>query len=1211
MNSFKFEVREPIGNYDKKLEFLRSQEFILDYNKDGFYMDLKPTGQAGSACCKVNCYIGDEFKIKATSLSNSAIYYICDYDGKVIYANDRENIDYDSVIKIEDDGYLLINADSTQEYSAVKVIDNGKGWVDYSKYLVAPPKFAQLLDEQLDEATISLKKIRKDIFNPNTICRLTIINTPESIYYSDYDVRQRAESEVNISYDVDTKKITEELTQLYVIANDSSVETTSGSGTYDHDIYLIELTKIMEGYIGDSITFTNVLGNFRKSENIKDYAKCNYVEETKADTGIGGVFEDTISGDFGSWIVKGKFTATNGQIDIPTLEYIRENERLPNGVSFPSTNDAIYDIKSSIKLKDLSTGLETDINSTSIDVKSGNYQLIYKYLAENIQLDYRHALTLTYTIVVLENRYPLKKITMLDVVNRVCDLIEPLRYGEKPNFRLKGVIYDDKTGNAIDFKKGGIAEKLDGILAPEYAFSNMNLREMLKQVGGRIHAEPRIKDIKFDEDDKPWFEVDYDFFGSKEKSKISNRQYITVTHKSDINEYCTSLDSTSDNLINQLNWAQGVVVEPFSGGGKTLRSESSAVRLAENDGTCISTELPIYQIGDRKQVVCTYIPGVSEYDSKITLVEDNKAYFNILHNIAPSRVKTSGGTFYYTRYDKEKASYYFEFYDGALGTSVGDVVKVYLDKEWDIAPYIFEKAQYDNLSSYGGTYPYSKAYALYYTQGQKNIKGLFFKPENVISPVFENYTIINILSSVTGINLKNVVIGQYLMELAFRVQYLPIFGTRLKTYKRVIGDGVPRALAYNQSANLVDASFYGENLKGVVARLGNVQKSYTYNLAFLSDIPKIGTKFDDNHYISNIAVEVLPSIIKCTIGLSKNFNRISENIMINTNKRMWEVSEKQAFARKSVIQDYVLISQKKQKEDAKSLIYGKNLAHILFNEGNPTNKQITNAEIQRYSLNEAYIEPQSINLPVVSSSMGDSMLFGFGFEDNYSAGQKATLVTGSYNTTSNPTGYWGDYVPYNDYYGKFYWLYFNLYRDNAFIDNNNAATPESLPQGFLENAKNNSLLNNHNLKYRKDSREIPYITYEISVVTDDESLIIGSALTRNCSLVNAEPQEYALYGFMEDINNISSEIDLSNATEIYNALNLEENSIEIDIDKLKGYKSWAICTKPNQYAINVEDEFGKEIEQYIERGQELVLGQNKIPESGVFHFMAKKDIYKI
>ena len=78
-----------------------------------------------------------------------------------------------------------------------------------------------------------------------------------------------------------------------------------------------------------------------------------------------------------------------------------------------------------------------------------------------------------------------------------------------------------------------------------------------------------------------------------------------------------------------------------------------------------------------------------------------------------------------------------------------------------------------------------------------------------------------------------------------------------------------------------------------MARLGNVEKSITYVCAWFDQIPKAGELYDDEYYISAVSWEVMPTYIKCTLGLSKDFNRISQYIGISSNRRYYEVSERE------------------------------------------------------------------------------------------------------------------------------------------------------------------------------------------------------------------------------------------------------------------------------------------------------------------------------
>ena len=581
---------------------------------------------------------------------------------------------------------------------------------------------------------------------------------------------------------------------------------------------------------------------------------------------------------------------------------------------------------------------EFSIPEISLDVAEGTYTLEYCFLDDWDRLYYKA----TGLIAITSNRLPLKKWTITSVIDRIFDTIIPIKQGEAPKFVL------DES----------LRVKYDNIIAPEFAFTKMTLREMLKQVGGFVHAEPRIKG----KDKNGRWVVTFDEYGTQTKSWISKRDYVSATFGVDINDYCTSLDSSADNLVNQLNWAQGVVVEPFIGTqGKSLRTESTTTRMEEDNSTFISTDLPIYALGEKKQVFCTYIPG--------------------------------------------------------NGLEEGS---------WDITPYIFEKADYDNLSSYDGAYPYSKGFALYYTQGSKHIRGLFYKVPNAISPYLSQYAIKNILETVTGKQLN--ITGQDYMKLAFKVTYLPIFSTRVRTNKQCIVGTKARTLTYNQGANFVESQWYGENLKGVVARMGNVEKTYTYHLAHLSDIPKVGLRFDDNYYISAVSCEVLPTYIKCTIALSKDFNRLSTYVGISSNKRMWEVSEKQAYNRDTIITEYVKISTTDKANDS-GISFAGNIAKILFNKDNNIENPVSGAIINTYRKNNSP-NTNFISLPVVSAAMGNSMLFSFRFEDNYSTGQQSVNKEDLWNGESEENtidGFWANYVPYCDYYGRFYYLTARFY----------------------------------------------------------------------------------------------------------------------------------------------------------------------------------------
>ena len=153
-----------------------------------------------------------------------------------------------------------------------------KTYTDYTAFAVFPFSFANLLDEQLDEAQITLKGLPKtythpitgvtinngEVLKPFIICRVGLANAPKCVL-TEAQSNQIAENKNNsnwtYNYDTDNKRRYEFNNCLFFVANDRAIEKPVGSGKYNHELYLIELTKITERYIGDNLTFTNSLGS--------------------------------------------------------------------------------------------------------------------------------------------------------------------------------------------------------------------------------------------------------------------------------------------------------------------------------------------------------------------------------------------------------------------------------------------------------------------------------------------------------------------------------------------------------------------------------------------------------------------------------------------------------------------------------------------------------------------------------------------------------------------------------------------------------------------------------------------------------------------------------------------------------------------------------------------------------------------------------------
>lgn len=1026
---------------------------------------------------------------------------------------------------------------------------------NYTFAAVMPIKWGNLLDERLDEMYLSLRKVKKQNFAPLTPVEIHFSN---QLYFG--------------STDVDAPQTA---TKRYIIADDANVtENPVGSGWYDHDLYLIEVTKILECVIVDTNTFTNILR--------RDYTIGSAIPDIAIVASPGADPSDYLP------VTPSTFTSALpvGSFFFPSAKTVFPYSAQPGGLSlsedwhfeqtisengtpmFSNTYVEHYNGQG-----ELTSTTGENIGAT-LNLRAGrSYIVVYKFVIDVAGSADGIEITATYVFYAVENRYPLKRWTITDVINRLCDIAEPLRLDEKPRFRLQGTNYE---GVGPLYESGSQAERFDKVLAPQFSFTKSTLRECLQQCGKIIHGEPRV-DIAQDTDGTYFYEISFDLYGQTDRAGIYVFPYIQKTVSQVIDSYASYLDSNAENLVNQLDKYSGVIVEPYDSGFKTVRTETLYVRITDAN-MLIQTQYPIYSI---EKLECGYISQ-----------------------------------------------------DG--GTAIPPA---------DITPYVFESSIYNSqLSSYNALYPNSKAYALYYTQGQKNIQGLNFKAEHPVSSVFENYAILNILRAASGKSSINIAQGAVIDNgndpdgyreggyplLAFRVTYIPFYTSRVGQTKVNYQDfPVPAALIYNQQANVIESRYYGENLKGAIARIGNVEKSVTYNILRLRDIPRAGQLYDDEYYISAVSVEFLPTYIKCTLGLSKDFNRLSYYIGISSVKRFSEVSQGQAVERNTLWREYIVVGDDLA-ADADTDINVNVMAAVrnTFLQSSSFNDPLTCVLAYGGTWGSTDDLPV-VALPVVSSAFGNSVAFSWEYEDNYSAGatsQYASSGTGS----AEVTGYFQNNYQYTDYYGRMYYYNFEIRTQGKYINDatEQAEIGTELPRGDLSWVGSTYIETYAPRVLRKDNREKLQCNFQIDFVSNRKGLIIGSALAAYCPLVRGVDSSLAakLYIFDEPLNKFinhiegSLDIDFTQATGYDIRVSQLNDSGQFTVSRFSANnvfpvagKAWAICTQQHNESETVEDEQGHETTQTVQYGGDVLVAQNMDFAAGdafpTVYFTKKKEVF--
>lgn len=714
------------------------------------------------------------------------------------------------------------------------------------------------------------------------------------------------------------------------------------------------------------------------------------------------------------------------------------------------------------------------------------------------------------------------------------------------------------------------AQEYKNVTAPEFSFTNCTLWDALSQVGGYIHAIPRL--VPLSTTDDTHYKVTFDKLGGSEQAPTMPPM-IYQDSTIDSNEWCGKITSPAQNLCNTTD--EGGAITEFGNDYITVRTEDGNIEI-NGDNVLIRTSLPIQQL---IKLECGFIP---DYNSG--------------------------------------------------NTPVGD-----------ITAYAYEDAEYSVLSSYWGTaYPYSKAWALRWKQGGNIIDGLTFKQEGQtsVSEAFNNTAIVNIINAKTGIGLKPIDTsnGEWYRRLAFKVTYVPIATARVEAVKPVLTDGgeTSNALVYNQGANVAETSFYGEKMRGAIARLGQDVEQRTYDIKTYSQIPKVG-QILDGKYIATVDAEYDITRIRITVTLAKNFNQLSQFVGLNSNYRLYDISEKQSverhihYAERIIVGKSAYASRYSYQSNGNTVVDTHNtiLRYFTLMMKRTFDRGAWSADESDYVINKimcAFVSFDKFNasdgvlMPVVAFPFGNSICFNISFYDNYGAGfQSSNDFENEKNKATQRL------VPYTDVYGEFSKMSLFM-SDNAwtpsFNEQKDGGKAMLYPEGTslgkygfttLEATGN---LDDYALKIDKDSREQIDVSYQVHYVSDSDDIIVCPGLASFNPYVSKEgvilePDKFYVIWQKQTINALNKDIVTSSSItvqELSADTAWEENTTPLKhilmvngilkwnpmTCPINGAKSWAICKKvgTDRYTIL----FGQNVDRNSGETTDAIYFSAVIPE---------------
>lgn len=986
------------------------------------------------------------------------------------------------------------------------------------------------------------------------------------------------------------KKAENKIENLYrvVMSDDVQLSNYGENKLYTHNLSLIESTKILERFIVDNMTITNLLAFLY--DDTPDWVVSTNFPTTKV---------TKLDGDLS--IANHYYTENNNVyltdyytdsvLDITTPYTVLIKGTAPTTTFEAQEAKGIYGAEDSVSMK-LPNGHTINMCDSTGHIlqeyynytfsQEGYYELSKKYVGRRASLgvlveEIYVTVTWKFSVKVRPTVAPKKptKYTIRQVLNkllrRIGKLSTAIRTDENQLFELDP---------SLDF--------LDQEFSPEFTFTQNTLFGILEQVGTYIHAIPRLIPKDSTRDWENWSLITFDFLGKRDQvNDMSDYELVTHNNNYDGNNYTSAFLCDIQNSFQTNNVEFISLVEPYEGGYISVRTEDSNFEVSNNNA-CIKTSRPIQRIVSLTVAVENTNNAIRELDI--------------------------------SKYVKEVTDYNI------------------------LADYA-ENSQV--LSARG-----SKSSAIYYTRGSNVISGLTYYPprEFGIQYLSENRAIENIINLAGGYNLATK--RWTIKNLMFRIKYVPYYNFKAMQFKPVLGEDCgENMLFYNQQdSQQVDIESLGENIRGALMMTANEELSLTgyINGDPLKKEVRSGDRVFGNYYAYQINREFInKNEIKTTVELSKDFNKWNEMIAIKKNYREWEISNRESYTTNPVYNEFCLIDDKfdidkyieelqptyNQQEIRTQLeIFFGDLGEGFSGKGIDVIEQSFKGEEINIPLRWACCnvhtnEKDALGnnkvfkfiIPCACFSFGNSIVVNFSAADNYAAG--------TYVEDSQTNAAYGleNYVKYCDKYGKANYMevYIGIgkglhevkygsiittqeiegYKDNLIASK--LMYQSNVPNAFEDGYELDRNTNTYSIDYfrkpfviDKDSRQVLGMTIQLNLNSTNENIWVYPELARRQPFIAKQPAKTVeIYGFTKTPNRLKGNFD--NATLINSELLIEDipSNGYYNFATYPASKKMSFVTGQNA-TVSDADYVGIGIAFNIDNTKELVLYYNKEIKKG-------------
>ena len=224
----------------------------------------------------------------------------------------------------------------------------------------------------------------------------------------------------------------------------------------------------------------------------------------------------------------------------------------------------------------------------------------------------------------------------------------------------------------------------------------------------------------------------------------------------------------------------------------------------------------------------------------------------------------------------------------------------------NITDYIYEYNIYKILcvtektdTSSSIAFTHFKGNSIYYHLNGTQIQGLQNTEPSKNSD--KPYAIKRILGEVydlTDTDIASLQVNDYIFKITYRTKD----DVRFKTFKpdlrkfmlNASNDNYPMQSQFsNQSDKVVDSNKYGNNTYGTLLRSGNDTLDYQEYITDISQLKDSGELYDlgNQYYVAKNTMVVYPTYVECEVEYSKDYNKLSEIIGIDSSPRFYEIAE--------------------------------------------------------------------------------------------------------------------------------------------------------------------------------------------------------------------------------------------------------------------------------------------------------------------------------